>query len=604
MTERAAQRAAPPAAPGIAPPRVAVLGAMALVSVLAAGAAGMASWRNGLGALDARLEDRLSITAHGLGSEVERLRHLPRVLGEDPRLWAALDRPGDASAVAAANGYLQRMRDLTGADEVYLVAPSGLTLAASNWNEPGSFVGMNYSFRPYFLQAMRQGAAHYYAIGVTTGRPGAFLSARLGPADAPGGVAVVKMDLGGMEAAWSRAGELAAVADADGVVFLSSVPGWRFRPLAPLDPQRLDRIAQEQRYAGLSLAEAEPLPVEDRVMSRAGQGQVRLGFGMVPGTDWRLLQALPMAEARTQALLVAAVTAAAGFLLSAFALVVMQRRQILRLRLVEADRLEARVEERTRELAAEVEERRRAEAELRRTQESLIHSAKLAVLGRMSAAIVHEVGQSLSALDNNLAAAELHGARGAADRLAPALGRSRSMLRRLQGVVARLRGFGSRQVPVALGPVGLEPVLTVAAELVQPRARELGARLDLPRAALPAVQGDGPRLEQVLTNLMLNALEATARADRPRRVVVAVAGGPDAVEITITDTGPGIPPELLDDVMEPFVTTRTGEGLGLGLYIVQSLLEQMQGSLRFGTDATGTTATVRLPVALARGRAA
>lgn len=604
MTERAAQRAAPPAAPGIAPPRVAVLGAMALVSVLAAGAAGMASWRNGLGALDARLEDRLSITAHGLGSEVERLRHLPRVLGEDPRLWAALDRPGDASAVAAANGYLQRMRDLTGADEVYLVAPSGLTLAASNWNEPGSFVGMNYSFRPYFLQAMQQGAAHYYAIGVTTGRPGAFLSARLGPADAPGGVAVVKMDLGGMEAAWSRAGELAAVADADGVVFLSSVPGWRFRPLAPLDPQRLDRIAQEQRYAGLSLAEAEPLPVEDRVMSRAGQGQVRLGFGTVPGTDWRLLQALPMAEARTQALLVAAVTAAAGFLLSAFALAVMQRRQILRLRLVEADRLEARVEERTRELAAEVEERRRAEAELRRTQESLIHSAKLAVLGRMSAAIVHEVGQSLSALDNNLAAAELHGARGAADRLAPALGRSRSMLRRLQGVVARLRGFGSRQVPVALGPVGLEPVLTVAAELVQPRARELGARLDLPRAALPAVQGDGPRLEQVLTNLMLNALEATARADRPRRVVVAVAGGSDAVEITITDTGPGIPPELLDDVMEPFVTTRTGEGLGLGLYIVQSLLEQMQGSLRFGTDATGTTATVRLPVALAKGRAA
>lgn len=604
MTERAAQRAAPPAAPGIAPPRVAVLGAMALVSVLAAGAAGMASWRNGLGALDARLEDRLSITAHGLGSEVERLRHLPRVLGEDPRLWAALDRPGDASAVAAANGYLQRMRDLTGADEVYLVAPSGLTLAASNWNEPGSFVGMNYSFRPYFLQAMQQGAAHYYAIGVTTGRPGAFLSARLGPADAPGGVAVVKMDLGGMEAAWSRAGELAAVADADGVVFLSSVPGWRFRPLAPLDPQRLDRIAQEQRYAGLSLAEAEPLPVEDRVMSRAGQGQVRLGFGRVPGTDWRLLQALPMAEARTQALLVAAVTAAAGFLLSAFALAVMQRRQILRLRLVEADRLEARVEERTRELAAEVEERRRAEAELRRTQESLIHSAKLAVLGRMSAAIVHEVGQSLSALDNNLAAAELHGARGAADRLAPALGRSRSMLRRLQGVVARLRGFGSRQVPVALGPVGLEPVLTVAAELVQPRARELGARLDLPRAALPAVQGDGPRLEQVLTNLMLNALEATARADRPRRVVVAVAGGSDAVEITITDTGPGIPPELLDDVMEPFVTTRTGEGLGLGLYIVQSLLEQMQGSLRFGTDATGTTATVRLPVALAKGRAA
>lgn len=583
---------------------MALLGAMALASVVAAGGAGLTSWRSALTALDARLDDRLSITAHGLGSEVERLRHLPRVLGEDPRLRAALDRPGEAALVDEANAYLRRMRDVTGADEVYLVAPSGVTLASSNWDEPGSFVGMNYGFRPYFLQAIEQGVAYYYAIGVTTGRPGAFLSARIGPAEAPAGVAVVKMELGRMEAAWARAGELTAVADADGVVFLSSVPGWRFRPLAPLDPLRLDRIGREQRYAGLALDQAQPLPVRDRVMARPGQGQVRLGFGAVPGTDWRLMVALPMAEARMQALLVAAVTGAAGFLLSAFALAWMQRRQILRLRLVEADRLEARVEARTRELAQEVEERRRAEAELRRTQESLIHAAKLAVLGRMSSAIVHEVGQSLSALDNNLAAAELHGARGAADRLAPALGRSRAMLRRLQGVVVRLRSFGSRQVPAPLAPVALEPVVALAAELVEPRARELGARLDLPDGALPMVQGDAARLEQVLTNLMLNALEATARADRPRRVAVAIVAEPERVEIRITDSGPGIPAALQAEVMEPFVTTRGGEGLGLGLYIVQSLLDQMQGRIRFDTGPAGTTAVVTLPLALVQGVAA
>ena len=582
------------------PRRVLLLGAMALVSVLAAGAAGLGSYRSSLAALDARIEDRLSITGHVLASELERLRHLPRVLGEDPRLLAALDQPGDAAAVAGANAYLRRMRELTGADEVYLIDAQGVTLAAANWDEPGSFIGMNYSFRPYFRQAMADGTAHYYAIGVTTGRPGAFLSARLGSADAPRGVAVVKMELGRMEGAWARAGELTAVADADGVVFLSSVPGWRFRPLAPLDAAGLDRLAREQRYAGLNLAQAVPLAVSDRVMSRPEQGQVRLGFGAVAGTDWRLMVALPLADARVQAMLVAAVTGAAGFLLLSFALALMQRRQILRLRLVEADRLEARVAARTRELAQEVEERRRAEAELLRTQESLIHAAKLAVLGRMSAAIVHEVGQSLSALDNNLAAAELHGARGAADRLAPALDRARSMVRRMQGVVSRLRGFGSRQVPVALGPVALERVVLTAAELVEPRARELGARLDLPQGALPAVQGDAPRLEQVLTNLMLNALEAAARSDRPRRVSVQAIGGAGDVEIRITDSGPGIAPDMLAEVMEPFVTTRTGEGLGLGLYIVQSLLEQMQGTLRFDTGPQGTVAIVRLLAAAAR----
>lgn len=568
-----------------------------LVTLVAAGLAGYGAWLRGLTRLDGQLADKLSLTSHVLASEVERLRPLPLMLGEDARLHAALDHASPA-AIAAANAYLKQARTLTGADEAYLIGTDGVTRAASNWDEPGSYVGANYGFRPYFLQALTEGTAYYYAIGVTTGRPGVFLSARIGPVGQPLGVAVVKMELDDLELAWTRAGELTAVADADGVIFLASPPGWRFRPLRPLDAASLARIATEQRYGELSLTGATPLPISDGRLTVAGGSDLRVQLAPVSGTDWQALVALPLNTARAEALLVALATAAAGLFISVLAVMLVQRRQILRLRLREADRLEARVEERTRALASEVEERIRTEAELRRTHESLVHAAKLAVLGRMSAAIVHEVGQSLSALDNNLAAAELHAAQGRPERLAPALQRARGMLRRLQGVVARLRGFGSRQVPVELAPVRIAQPLQVAAELVAPRAKELGVALILPGADDAAVIGDAPRLEQVLTNLLLNAIEASARNPAPRRVSVLIAHQANSRAIQITDSGPGIPPELQQVVMEPFFTTRPGEGMGLGLYIVQSLLEQMRGELHLApAPGGGGMAVVTLPSA-------
>ncbi|MFT3688698.1 sensor histidine kinase [Paenirhodobacter sp.] len=569
----------------------------AVLAVLAvAGLSGMATQQWALARLDRQLEDRFSITAHVLAAEVARLRHLPRVLGEDSRLWQALDAPRDPDRLGAANDYLRRARDLTDADEAYLIGTDGVTIAASNWNEPGSFVGFDYGFRPYFREAIAAGEAYYYAIGITTGRPGAFLSARIGPASAPRGVSVVKMEFTQLESAWTRAGETTFVVDAEGMVFLSAVPEWRFRPLAALPPQTIARLTAERRYAGLALEGARPLPIRGDRLTSAG-GAMRLRLGPVAGTDWRLAVALPLAPVRDQAVLAAVFAGAAGALLAVLTVALRQRRQILRLRLDEADRLEARVEERTRALAQEIEERRRTEEKLLHTQESLIHAAKLAVLGRMSAAIVHEVGQSLSALDNNLAAAGLHGRSGDAARLATALDRARAMLRRLQGVVARLRGFGSRQVPVALVPVALAPVIQTAAELVRPSARDTGVELTLPVGDLPPLIGDAPRLEQVLTNLMLNGVEAAARAPAPRAVRVSAARAGGVVEITITDTGPGLPEALHDTVREPFFTTRGAEGMGLGLYIVQSLLEQMRGSLRYapGPEGRGTSAIVTLP---------
>lgn len=565
---------------------------MLLASVVAAALAGALSWQSGLARLDAALADRHSITAHMLSAEIERLRHLPLVLAEDTRLITALAPAADATAIAAANDYLKRIRHATAAEEAYLIGPDGITKAASNWDEDGSFLGVNYGFRPYFLDAITEGQGKYYAVGVTTGRPGLFLSARL-PAEGPAqGVAVVKVALSQMEIAWSRAGEISAVADPDGVIFLSSAPHWRFRPLAPLAPEAARDIASEQRYSGLDIDAALPLPIQGAGLAENEPAPLRLRNGPIQGTDWQLVVALPTRDVRLYAGLIAVIAATAGFLLSALSVTLWQRRQISQLRRAQTQELEARVEERTRALAQEIEERTRAQDELKRTHESLVHAAKLAVLGRMSSAIVHEVGQSLSALDNSLAAAALHGQSGAQLRLETALARARGMVGRMQGVVTRLRNFGGRQVPVTLRRTALAPVLATATEIVTPRAKELGCKITLPDGPMPDVLADAPRLEQVMTNLLLNGVEATARSDSPRHVHAHIRQSQGRIAISIHDSGPGIPPELHGSLTDPFVSAHQG-GLGLGLYIVQSLLEQMHGKLEFSQGA-GAVVTVWL----------
>ena len=111
-----------------------------------------------------------------------------------------------------ANAYLETLTAHTQAGDLFLINAQGDTISASNWNSPGSFVGQNYAFRPYFQEAMQTGQGHFYAIGVTTGVPGYFLSTRLEAGGAVG-VLVVKLDLRPLEAIWRAANANVALAD-------------------------------------------------------------------------------------------------------------------------------------------------------------------------------------------------------------------------------------------------------------------------------------------------------------------------------------------------------------------------------------------------------
>ncbi|MDD8022308.1 MAG: ATP-binding protein [Paracoccaceae bacterium] len=563
-----------------------------VVALLAGGLA----WRSALHSIDARLEQSLILSLRALETEIDRFRYLPKVTGEDARIQAAIRSPQDAATIDAANRYLQRVTRLAGASHLYLMDAAGQTLAASNWDVAESFVGNNYSFRPYFREAIKTGSGGFYAIGVTTGTPGYFLAARIDLAEGQHGVVVVKVVLDALEQAWADAGQAIAVADADGIVFLSGEPDWRYRPLDPLPPDALERLSAQRTYFGAEVKAAAPLLQGGARWIFDGTG-ARMRTRDAPfSAEWRMLAAAPVIPAVLGALGWGAGAALAWGLGIGLAKIQRQRQQLVTLRLRQSELLERKVAERTRMLAREIEARRQTEAELRAAQETLIHSEKMAALGRMSAAIVHEVSQPLAAMEATLAAAEISLDR-APERTGARIETARNLIRRMQRTIKHLKSF-SRKEGGTLEEVSALSAAQSALELVQPRARAIGIAPTLQAPDAPIlVKAGRVRLEMVLVNLLLNALDAVeGRAGAAVTLDLSVRQG--MVHLTVADTGPGIAPEDLPRVTEPFFSTKTSsEGLGLGLAISQAILSEFGGELQIETaPGQGTRMTAVLPL--------
>lgn len=569
------------------------------VALLAAGLAYRVTWQRGLRALDTMLDQSLILTRRAVESEIARFRALPDVAAEDVRITNALRDRTAPEATGAASRYLEAIAERTGATHLYLMDGSGHVLSASNWNTPLSFVGQNYGFRPYFRDALKSGRGSFYAIGVTTGTPGYFLSSRVGPADDPAVIAT-KIDVTPLERTWKTAGVSVAIADRDGIVFLSGVDDWRYRPLRPLDGATLDRLARVRTYDGIDIARARPLltaaPVGGALALRGPDGaELRGRSALIEADDWRVISAAPIAPVRAAALLWAFGAALAAVAATALAMIVNQRRQLIRLRLRQNALLESRVAERTRELAHEIEARRKTEADLRAAQESLIHTEKMAALGRMSAAIVHEISQPLAAMEATLAAAELSAASDTA-KTGTRIGTARSLIRRMQRTTKHLKSF-SRKDTNTLTLIDLNKVVQNALDLVAPRAKAVGVTPAFtPAVPAPQVMAGAVRLEQVCLNLLLNALDAV-EGQEGALVAIATRADGAATVIEVTDSGSGIAAEDLPRVTEPFFSTKIGgEGLGLGLSISQAIVTEFGGRIDIASaPGTGTRVTVTLP---------
>lgn len=539
------------------------------------------------------LDQTLLLTTRTVEAEVDRLRALPSVAAQDARVRSALSGTG---SLQAANIYLETVASQAGADELFLIDANGETIAASNWSLPGSFVGQNYAFRPYFQDAIATGNGQFYAIGVTTGVPGYFLSARF-EADGIVGVMVVKLDLRPLQDTWRAAEADVALADDLGVVFLSARPDWQYRALVELTQDSLDHLAATRAYEGVGLGETAPLLSEPANGADARGPDWIARIGPVPATGGQVIAARPLRGLQFMAVGFAALAALATLAIAAGAKAFEQRRQIVALRLSQSEKLEAMVIARTTDLAREVEARRQAETDLRATQEALIHTEKMAAMGRMSAAIVHEISQPLAAMEATLSAAEL-GMPPGDTATAARIGKARDMIRRMQRTTKHLKSF-ARKETAELNRVDLRAPLKSSLDLVVPRAKTVGVvpSLHIPQAPVTVMAG-AVRIEQVIANLLLNALDAVETTPDPQ-ISVSLTVDDGQAQIDVRDNGIGISLEDLSRVTDPFFSTKlTGEGLGIGLAICKAILADFRGSLDItSTQQEGTRVTVTLPLA-------
>ncbi len=600
--------------------------AMALLVCLVALATYQISQQVGLAELQATGRHRLDLYAASLEREIGKYAYFPATLGLERDVLDLLTRPDDTRLNENLNSYLEQLNDRAGTLAIYIMNRKGKVLASSNWRRSDSFVGEDLSFRAYFRDALDTGSGRLFGIGTTRSEPGYYLSSALADRGKILGVAVVKVSLEQLEKSWSTVEAPVLVADENGVVILSSVPDWKFTTLRPLDESTRNAFDRTQQYNRRAL---QPLGVkevstlnfgarlvqlakeqQEMVSSYPVTGKFLLQSQPMPGTPWTLTVFSHLDPANEIGLIRAAVAGITTILLCIVAAMVFQRRHHLRDRLAarEAlqkadDELELKVEERTADLSSankqlqdEVAERARAERTLRAAQDELIQAGKLAVIGQLSAGIVHELNQPLAALRTLSGNAIRFLDRGDETTSRTNLERIGQLVDRMGQITGQLKAFARKSTGQAQ-PADLRTVVSNAIALLDQRLKSTSAHIAsyFPEAPTEALC-DANRLEQVVVNLIGNALDAQAGQNSPK---IEIRGDlhDGMIRLQVRDHGPGLSDEALDRIFEPFFTTKdAGQGLGLGLAISAGIVNDFGGTLAGANHPEGGAVfTLQLP---------
>jgi histidine kinase len=327
--------------------------ALALVIAGTAAMGGWWAWHRALAVTAAQSADRLELHALAVQRLIDRFTVLPEVLALDPALRAALSDTGGPLPTLALNRKLAQANGAVHASTLTLLDRHGRAVAANNWDTPTSNVGLDYRFRPYFQEAMREGRATFYAMGVSTGVAGYFIARAVD--DEQGrhvGVIVVKITLDDVRHDWARDDDTVLLADRYGVVFLTNRDAsWLYRPLQALSTRDADAIRATRQYGDRALVPMRTVTLGEagadarrvRVISPSLDGEVVWASLALPQQGWTLHLLADARPAMTAARDAVLVVLAVWLPIVLFGLFLQQRLRLARLRQRSREELERMV---------------------------------------------------------------------------------------------------------------------------------------------------------------------------------------------------------------------------------------------------------------------
>ena len=507
-----------------------------------------------------RAELRIALYSGNLLAELRQNAIVPQLLSRDPALIEALTRSDYSLSTQRLISFVEEI----GAASLMLYDIDGRTVAATDRNR----LGASHRQEAYFVDALRSNSTVFSVIPRDTGGYRFFYSRRIHEAGTNLGVIAAEVDLQRFERAWAGISDAVIVTDSTGDIIMATEPRWRGLTESEALSNQTPQSAIERAIK--ATADWTALPADAYLQ---GEAVMRLS-SRIPFRGWRITSYTTYASVREKVNGVLALEVMGFAILLALTFYALSRRTAGRAALFQRESAELRALNAA--LQREVAERKRVQQTLAVAEQTLEQSSKLAALGEMSAAVSHELNQPLAAMKTYLAGARLLMQRNRLEEALASFGRIDDLIERMGAITRQLKSY-ARKGQQQFSPFDMEEALGSALSMMEPQLRQRQVQINRILPSNPVqVMGDRMRIEQVLVNLLRNALDATKSERNPTVEIILSAG--ETATLTVRDNGPGI--EDLDSLFEPFYTTKQpGDGVGLGLAISSGIVSDLGGRL-------------------------
>ena len=547
-----------------------------------------------------------------LNDELARFSFLPYVVARDEHLikWS-FNEPNKANLA------LENIVKASGTTNLYILDNKGTTLASSNWRSDVSFVGKNFAFRPYFLDAMSGNNGYFFGIGTTSKLPGFYISSPVRNGENIIAVAVTKLNLSALEKSWKDSGETIFVTNEDGVVVLSSESEWKYHALLPLSQPQKEKIKKQKQFAGLKLDLLTGQPQKNINNIDIDGTPFLYETVSIDSANWKIHYLLPKTNITQLTIITWAKTGSIAMGLIAFLLLLRLIQSRWRLKISRQESIDLR--KLNDQLTIEIAQRHEMEKELLIAQKDIKRTSKLAAMGQLSASIIHELGQPLSAMKNYIASAQLPPKKGETS-----ANNEKSILPKLDALVIRMTKI-SKQLKFfmrinerELQIFDIKDSLHKALELLSSDLKKDGIKLTTNYEEKSfMVRAGKVRMEQVFTNLINNARFALHESEKKLITINIETADNEALafnllttteawkspvkkilKVIIKDTGKGMSEDTLQALFDPFYTTKpSGISLGLGLTISSNIIHEFNGTLTaMNNPDQGASFIITLPL--------